>query len=156
MKRTITLNVNGTDHNITVDTNRTLADVLRYQLGLTGTKQGCGRGNCGTCTVLVNGKAVNSCLVLAVEMVGRNIVTIEGLAHDGKLHPIQEAFIRHGAVQCGYCTPGLILTTKAFLDENPKPSEEEVRAAITGNICRCTGYVKVVKAIMAVADGRSR
>ena len=156
MKRTITLNVNGTDHNITVDTNRTLADVLRYQLGLTGTKQGCGRGNCGTCTVLVNGKAVNSCLVLAVEMVGRNIVTIEGLSHDGKLHPIQEAFIRHGAVQCGYCTPGLILTTKAFLDENPKPSEEEVRAAITGNICRCTGYVKVVKAIMAVADGRLR
>ena len=156
MKRTITLNVNGTDYNITVDTNRTLADVLRYQLGLTGTKQGCGRGNCGTCTVLVNGKAVNSCLVLAVEMVGRNIVTIEGLAHDGKLHPIQDAFIRHGAVQCGYCTPGLILTTKAFLDENPKPSEEEVRAAITGNICRCTGYVKVVKAIMAVADGRLR
>lgn len=156
MKRTITLNVNGTDHNITVDTNRTLADVLRYQLGLTGTKQGCGRGNCGTCTVLVNGKAVNSCLVLAVEMVGRNIVTIEGLAHDGKLHPIQEAFIRHGAVQCGYCTPGLILTAKAFLDENPKPSEEEVRSAITGNICRCTGYVKVVKAIMAVADGRLR
>lgn len=154
MKRTINLNVNGAGYDITVDTSRTLADVLRDQLGLTGTKRGCGRGNCGTCTVLVNGKAVNSCLVLAVDMVGRNIVTIEGLAHDGKLHPLQEAFAKNGAVQCGYCTPGLILTAKAFLDENPRPSEEEVRAAITGNICRCTGYVKVVKAIMVVADGR--
>ncbi len=155
MKKSITLNVNGTSYDIVVEPYRTLVDVLRDNLGLTGTKKGCGRGNCGTCTILVDGKAVNSCLVLAVDMAGRSIVTIEGLAQDG-LHPIQEAFVRYGAVQCGYCTPGLIMATKAFLEENPTPSEEEVRSAIAGNICRCTGYAKVVDAILAVAQGREQ
>ncbi|MEE8471540.1 MAG: (2Fe-2S)-binding protein [Dehalococcoidia bacterium] len=156
MKKSITLNVNGTAYDIVVEPYRTLVDVLRDTLGLTGTKKGCGRGNCGTCTILLDGKAVNSCLVLAVDMAGRSIVTIEGVAQDGRMDPIQEAFVRYGAVQCGYCTPGLIMTTKAFLEENPTPSEEEVRSAIAGNICRCTGYAKVVDAILAVAQGREQ
>ncbi|MDP7240680.1 MAG: (2Fe-2S)-binding protein [Dehalococcoidia bacterium] len=156
MKKSITLNVNGATYDIVVEPYRTLVDVLRDDLGLTGTKRGCGRGNCGTCTILVDGKAVNSCLVLALDMVGRSIVTIEGLAQDGSMHPIQEAFVRYGAVQCGYCTPGLIMATKAFLEKNPKPSEEEVRSAISGNICRCTGYAKVIDAILAVAEGRKQ
>tara|TARA_B100000315_G_scaffold202812_1_gene195618 strand:+ start:83 stop:553 length:471 start_codon:yes stop_codon:yes gene_type:complete len=156
MKKSITLNVNGATYDIVVEPYRTLVDVLRDDLGLTGTKRGCGRGNCGTCTILVDGKAVNSCLVLALDMVGRSIVTIEGLAQGGSMHPIQEAFVRYGAVQCGYCTPGLIMATKAFLEKNPKPSEEEVRSAISGNICRCTGYAKVIDAILAVAEGRKQ
>jgi carbon-monoxide dehydrogenase small subunit len=150
MKRKISLNVNGVQRDVLVEPYQTLVEVLRDTLGLTGTKQGCGRGNCGTCTVLMDGKPVNSCLLLAVDAVGHAIVTIEGLAQDGRLHPIQEAFITHGAVQCGFCTPGLIITAKALLDENPNPTEEEVRTAIAGNICRCTGYHKVVEAIMSV------
>jgi carbon-monoxide dehydrogenase small subunit len=150
MKQRISLNVNGVHRDVLVEPYQTLVEVLRDTLGLTGTKQGCGRGNCGTCTVLMDGKPVNSCLLLAEDAVGHAIVTIEGLAQDGHLHPLQEAFITHGAVQCGFCTPGLIITAKALLDENPNPTEEEVRAAISGNICRCTGYHKVVEAIMSV------
>ena len=152
MKQRISLNVNGVDRDVLVEPYQTLVEVLRDTIGLTGTKHGCGRGNCGTCTVLMDGKAVNSCLLLAVDAVGHAIVTIEGLTQDGRLHPIQEAFITHGAIQCGFCTPGLIITAKALLDENPNPTEEEVRAAISGNLCRCTGYDKIVEAILAVGQ----
>lgn len=154
MKHNITLSVNGVLYQLAVEPHRSLVDVLRDDLGLTGTKKGCGHGHCGTCTILLDGKAVNSCLILAVDVNGRNIVTIEGLAPDGKLHPLQKAFIRHGAVQCGFCTPGLIVSAKALLDENPTPSSEEIRFALVGNVCRCTGYAKVVKAILSVAQGR--
>lgn len=130
---------------------RTLLDVLRYDLGLTGVKEGCGNGNCGTCTVLLDGKAVNSCLVFVAEIEGKEITTIEGLCQQGELHPLQQAFIEEGAVQCGFCTPGFILTAKALLDSNPHPTEVEVRRAIAGNLCRCTGYDKIVRAIMRVA-----
>lgn len=152
MKRKIELLVNGEPYDIEVDAHRTLLEVLRENLGLTGTKKGCDEGNCGACTILMNGKPVTSCLVLAIEAHGKEIVTIEGLASDGKLHPVQEAFVQHGAIQCGFCTPGMVLTAKAFIDNNPKPSEEEVRKAIEGNICRCTGYVKIVEAIMSVNE----
>jgi carbon-monoxide dehydrogenase small subunit len=152
LKRKIELLVNGEPYDIEVDVHRTLLEVLRENLGLTGTKKGCDEGNCGACTVLMNGKPVTSCLVLAIEAHGKEIVTIEGLAVDGKLHPVQEAFVQHGAIQCGFCTPGMVLTAKAFIDNNPKPSEEEVRKAIEGNICRCTGYVKIVEAIMSVNE----
>jgi len=151
MKQRISLNVNGASKDVLVEPYQTLVEVLRDTIGLTGTKHGCGRGNCGTCTVLMDGKAVNSCLLLAVDAVGHAIVTIEGLAQDGRLHPIQEAFITHGAIQCGFCTPGLIITAKALLDENPNPTEEEVRAAISGNLCRCTGYNKITKAILTAS-----
>ena len=154
MKRLITLMVNGNPHQLPVEPYRPLVDVLRDDLGLTGTKKGCGHGHCGTCTVLVEGKAVNSCLVLAVDLDGRSITTIEGLAANGQWHSLQDAFVREGAVQCGFCTPGIIMTAKALLDENPTPSEREVREAIVGNICRCTGYAKVVKAILSAAEGR--
>ncbi len=145
------LKINGQLYEVTVEPNRTLLDVLRYDLGLTGTKEGCSTGNCGSCTVLLDGKAVNSCLVLAAEVEGKEITTIEGLAEHGKLHPLQQAFIDEGAVQCGFCTPGMILSAKAFLDSNPNPTEAQVRMAIAGNICRCTGYDKIVKAILRAA-----
>ena len=134
-----------------VEPRQTLLDALRYDLGLTGTKEGCGDGNCGSCTVLLDGKAINSCLVFAIEVDGQEITTIEGLFQAGKLHPLQQAFIDEGAVQCGFCTPGMILTAKAFLDSNPNPTEVEVRQAIAGNLCRCTGYDKIVRAILKVA-----
>jgi carbon-monoxide dehydrogenase small subunit len=130
---------------------RTLIDVLRNDLGLTGVKEGCGNGNCGSCTVLLDGEPVNSCLVLIGEVEGREITTIEGLARVGALHPLQESFIEEGAVQCGFCTPGVILNAKALIDANPHPTEQEVRMAIAGNLCRCTGYDKIVRAIMKVA-----
>jgi len=145
------LKVNGKEYEIASPPGTTLVDVLRYELRLTGTKEGCGTGNCGSCTVLVDGKAVNSCLVLAGEMEGKEITTIEGLSVNGKLHPLQQAFINEGAVQCGFCTPGVILTAKAFLDSNPHPTEPQIRQAIAGNLCRCTGYDKIVRAIMSVA-----
>jgi carbon-monoxide dehydrogenase small subunit len=150
-KQLIQLTVNGEDHDVVVTPNRTLVDVLREDLELTGTKVGCDEGACGTCTVLIDGKPVRSCLTLAVEAQGKSIETIEGLAVDGELHPVQKAFIEHGAIQCGFCTPAMILTSKAFLEQNPHPTEEEVRRAISGVVCRCTGYAKIVEAIMAAA-----
>lgn len=143
--------VNGREYNIEIEPSRTLLDVLRYELGLTGTKEGCGTGNCGSCTVLVDDRAVNSCLVLAAEMESREIMTIEGLSQCGQLHPIQQAFIGEGAVQCGFCTPGMIMSVKALLDSNPNPDESQIREAIAGNLCRCTGYDKIVRAIMRAA-----
>jgi carbon-monoxide dehydrogenase small subunit len=151
MKHKIQLWVNRELYELLVEPRDTLLKVLRENLGLTGTKKGCDTGDCGACTVLLNGRPVNSCLVLAVEADGAEITTIEGLAKGNELHPIQEAFIQHGAVQCGYCTPGMIISAKALLDENPDPSEYEVRRAIAGNLCRCTGYVKIIKAIMAAS-----
>jgi aerobic carbon-monoxide dehydrogenase small subunit len=143
--------VNNKTYDISPEPNRTLLDVLRYDLKLTGTKEGCSTGNCGSCTILLDGKAVNSCLILAVEAEGKAITTIEGLAQEGKLHPLQQAFVDEGAVQCGFCTPGMILSAKAFLDSNPHPTESQIRMAIAGNICRCTGYDKIVKAILRAA-----
>lgn len=148
MKKFIKLNVNGTEREVAVEPRQTLLDSLRYDLGLTGTKEGCGDGNCGSCTVLVDGHPVNSCLVFTIEMEGHEITTIESLSQNGKLHPLQQAFIDEGAVQCGFCTPGLIMTGKALLESNPHPTEDEVRQAIAGNLCRCTGYDKIVRAIL--------
>ena len=151
MKKQLTLKVNGKLHSLTVDPNTTLLQVLRQDLGLTGAKEACDSGGCGSCTVLIDGSPAYSCLVLALDAQGKDILTIEGLADDGRLHPLQEAFIEHGAVQCGFCTPGVILTAKALLDENPSPTEKEVKEAISGNICRCTGYTKIIEAILSVA-----
>lgn len=153
MKQVLTLKINGEEHELLAEPRTTLVEVLRNHLGLTGTKEACSCGTCGACTVLLDGKAVKSCLILAVQAGGHEIATIEGLAQNGRLHPLQQAFIDKGAVQCGYCTPGMILSAKALLDENPNPTEEEVRAGIAGNICRCTGYVKIVEAILS-ASGR--
>ncbi len=153
MKRHVTLRVNGADEELYIEPWWTLARVLREELHLTGTKVSCGTGDCGSCTVLVDGKAVKSCIFLAMKARGKEILTIEGLkGEDGGLHPLQQAFIEHFAVQCGYCTPGMILTAKALLDENPDPTEQEVREALAGNLCRCTGYVKIVEAILAVKN----
>ena len=149
--RTIRLKVNGEHHQVAAEPTSTLLELIRDHLHLTGTKEGCNTGDCGACTVLVDNKPVNSCLVLAIEADGKEILTIEGLAQNGKLHPLQEAFIQHGAVQCGFCTSGIILTAKAYLDENPTPTEEEIKQAISGNLCRCTGYVKITKAILAAS-----
>ena len=152
MKHRIKLRVNGQDFEAIVNPKTTLVDLLRDKLGLTGTNKGCGTGECGACTVLMNGSAVNSCLVLAVDAEGAEITTIEGLAHEGHLHPLQQAFVDEGAVQCGFCTPGMILVAKDFLDKNPHPQEEDYKTAISGNLCRCTGYVKIIKAIKRVAE----
>jgi carbon-monoxide dehydrogenase small subunit len=151
-RRLIRLRVNGEEHDVVVSPNETLVEVLRERLELTGTKMGCGEGACGTCTVLLDGKPVRSCLTLAVEVQDKDILTIEGLAEGGELHPVQKAFIEHGAIQCGFCSPAMILTSKALLEENPHPTEEEVRGAISGLVCRCTGYAKIVEAILAAAD----
>ncbi|MFH1135072.1 MAG: (2Fe-2S)-binding protein [Pseudomonadota bacterium] len=148
-KLVIDLRVNGEDHELLIPANLTLLEVLREKLELTGTKEGCGEGVCGSCSVLLDGRPVRSCLTLAAEAQGKNITTIEGLAEDGRLHPLQEAFIEHGAIQCGFCTPGMILTAKAFLDHNPRPDEDQAKKAVEANICRCTGYVKIVEAIVA-------
>jgi carbon-monoxide dehydrogenase small subunit len=152
MKQDIVLNVNGIQHNITVETHRTLVEVLRDTLGLTGTKKACNEGECGACTVLMDGKPVASCLVLAVAAQGKEITTIEGLNDGEKLDPIQEAFVKHTAIQCGFCTPGMVIAAKAFLNEHPQPTPTEVRKAIAGNLCRCTGYQQIVDAIMAAAE----
>ncbi len=151
-KRLIQLRVNGEQHDVVVSPNETLVEVLRDELELTGTKMGCGEGACGTCTVLLDGKPVRSCLTLAIEVQDKEIVTIEGLAEGGELHPVQEAFVEYGAIQCGFCSPAMILTGKALLEENPHPTEEEVRRAISGLVCRCTGYAKIVEAILAAAE----
>jgi aerobic carbon-monoxide dehydrogenase small subunit len=151
--RKISLTVNGERRVLEVEPYRSLLDMLRNEAGLTGTKKGCDVGDCGACTVLVDGKPLNSCLMLGVEADGREVLTIEGIqpARD-RLHPLQESFIRHGAAQCGFCTPGMIVMAKALLDENPNPSEEDIRFGIAGNICRCTGYTKIVAAIQAAAE----
>jgi len=151
MKRPIKLTVNGDVYELLVEPNEILVDVIRDKLDLTGTKKGCGTGDCGGCTVIIDGKSMNSCLMLAMEADGKEILTIEGLAKNGELHPIQKAFINEGAIQCGYCTPGMVLSAKALLDENPYPTEEEVKFGIAGNLCRCTGYVKIIKAIQAAS-----
>ncbi|MBM4308306.1 MAG: (2Fe-2S)-binding protein [Deltaproteobacteria bacterium] len=153
MKKTaITLNVNNEIHEVMVYPNRTLLEVLRDDLHLTGTKESCGEGVCGSCTVLINGTPVRSCLTLAVAAQSKEITTIEGLSVGEKLHPVQEAFVNHHAIQCGFCTPGVILTAYALLKENPNPTEVEIRRAISGNICRCTGYAKMVEAIKSLAE----
>ena len=150
-KQFVTLRVNGEERDVAVFPNRTLLEVLREDLLLTGTKEACDDGVCGTCTVLVDGMPMRSCLLLAIQMQGREIVTIEGLAEGEELHPIQKAFIDHGAIQCGFCTPGMILTAKALLEQTPEPSDYEIRRAISGNFCRCTGYNKIVEAIASGA-----
>ncbi len=156
MMTLIQCTVNGTEHTVLADSRDTLLDLLRDRVGLTGTKEGCSNGNCGTCTVLIDGAAVNACLMLAVEAPGHDIVTIEGLTAGNDLHPIQQALVDHGGTQCGFCTPGIIMSAKALLDTNPKPTEHEIRHAIAGNLCRCTGYDKIVTAIAAVADAKSQ
>ena len=152
MKQKLELKVNGQAYEVLVNPWQSLADVLREELGFTGVKVSCNSGNCGSCTVLLDGKAVKSCIMLAPLAKGKKILTIEGLATESGLHPLQEAFIEHFAVQCGYCTPGMILMAKALLDENPNATEDEIRVGLVGNLCRCTGYVKVVEAIMAAKE----
>ena len=152
MKHIIKLNVNGEDFEVLTEVHKTLLEVLREDLTLTGTKRGCDLGVCGACTVLIEGKPYLSCLTLAVDAQGKKIITIEGLAQEGRPHPLQRAFVEKGAIQCGFCTPGMILAAKALLDEHPHPSEEEVKKGISGNLCRCTGYVKIVEAILSASD----
>ena len=144
----IELTLNGKLINLRVSPNETLLDVLRFRLKLTGSKRGCNRGECGACTVLVNGRPVNSCLLLAPKVAGKEIMTIEGLGSPERLHPLQKAFIKNNAVQCGFCTPGMIISAKALLDENPKPTREEAKKAISGNLCRCTGYLPIIDAVV--------
>ncbi len=151
MNQKISITVNGVSHELEVDPRLLLIDLLRAHLELTGTKSGCGHGDCGACTVLVDGKPANACLLLAVEVDGKKVTTIEGLAEGDRLHPVQQAFIDHGAMQCGFCIPGMILSAKALLDETSHPTEEQVRDAIAGNLCRCTGYAKIVQAILSVS-----
>ncbi len=151
-KQIIKLTVNGRPYELLIEPNTTLVDVLRNELDLTGTKCNCRAGECGACTVLIDGKPTLSCLTLAVSAQDKNILTIEGLADGSRLHPIQQAFVDYGAIQCGFCTPGMILTTKALLDENPNPTQEEVKLALSGNLCLCAGYVKIIDAVMAAAE----
>ncbi len=152
MKREISFILNGSEAKVTVNGHLRLIDVLRNTMGLIGTKEGCGKGECGACTVIVNGQAVNSCLYPAHEIEGKNVTTIEGLTEPGhKLSKIQQEFIDHGAIQCGFCTPGMIMSAKALLDSKPNPSDEEIRDALQGNLCRCTGYVQIVEAVKWVA-----
>jgi carbon-monoxide dehydrogenase small subunit len=155
-KSVVTLTVNGVNHDLLIEPNRTLLDVLRVDLELTGAKHGCGVGECGSCTVLMDGQPVNSCLVLAAACVGKSITTIEGLSADGELTKLQQSFIDHGAIQCGFCTPGMILSSTALLQANPSPTEAEVRQAISGNLCRCTGYQKIVEAVLGAAQGEDK
>ena len=150
MKVKLHLIVNGLPYEREVEPRRMLLELLREDFELTGTKEGCGLGECGTCTVLLDGRPIKSCIALAVQANGREVTTIEGLERpDGTLHPVQQSFIDHGAIQCGFCTPGMVLSAKALLEENPRPTELEVRRAIAGNLCRCTGYQKIVEAILA-------
>ncbi len=151
MKQQIELTVNHRLYRVDVTPWDLLLNVLRDQLGLLGVKYGCGTGDCGACTVLVDGQALNSCLLLAIRMQGKEILTVEGLADGDQLHPLQQSFIDAGAVQCGYCTPGMLLSSKALLDENPDPDEEEIRRALAGTLCRCTGYKKIVEAVQSAA-----
>ena len=152
MRQNLELKVNGQLYEVFVEPWKSLAEVLREELGLTGVKVACDTGDCGSCTILIDGKAVKSCLMLAPQAKGKEITTIEGLATEEGLHPLQEAFIEHFAVQCGYCTPGMILKAKALLDESPDATEDEIRVGLSGNLCRCTGYVKIVEAIMVAQE----
>jgi aerobic carbon-monoxide dehydrogenase small subunit len=152
MKTVITLTVNGMERELAVEPNRTLVDVIRYDLELTGTKKGCDVGECGSCTVILNGRPVNSCLVLAVPANGAEILTIEGLKPPQGLHPLQQAFVDKGAIQCGFCTPGMILSASNLLKQKPNPTEAEIRTALSGNLCRCTGYQKIVEAVQSVGS----
>ena len=153
MKKTISFVLNGESTEVEIEPHLTLLQLLRDGLGLTGTKEGCGMGECGACTVLLDGKTINSCIFPAMEVDGKSVTTIEGLTDaQGNLHPIQKAFIEYGAIQCGFCTPGMVLSAKALLDENPKPSEEEIRHGVAGNLCRCTGYLQIVQAIKAASN----
>ncbi|MGH7829392.1 MAG: (2Fe-2S)-binding protein [Candidatus Binatia bacterium] len=147
MQKTIRVKVNGKKHSMEVPTHRLLIDFLRYDLGLTGTKEGCSVGVCGACTVLMNGKMISSCLAPAVFADGQEITTVEGLAKNGKLHPVQRSFIQYGGFQCGICTPGQVVAAKALLDEVPKPNEEQIKEWMMGNLCRCTGYYKIIESI---------
>jgi carbon-monoxide dehydrogenase small subunit len=155
-KHKIKAKVNGKSVSFAVDSNERLIDMLRNRIGLTGTKEGCGKGDCGSCVVIVDGKTVNSCLMLAAQADGKAIVTIEGLGTPEKMHPLQKAFAEKGAVQCGFCIPGMIVTAKNLLDKNPDPSRQEIREAISGNLCRCTGYIKIIDAIQAAAAEMKR
>jgi carbon-monoxide dehydrogenase small subunit len=153
MKRAISFILNGEPVEVEIEPHLTLLQLLRDKLELTGTKEGCGMGECGACTVLLDGKTVNSCIFPALEAQGKKVTTIEGITDaQGNLHPIQKAFIDHGAIQCGFCTPGMVLSAKALLDECPKPTEEEIRHGIAGNLCRCTGYLQIIQAIKAVSE----
>ena len=151
----ITLTVNGEIEMVDVPSSMTLLQMIRDRLVLTGTKNGCAAGECGACTVLVNGEPVNSCMVLAVECDGAEITTVEGLAHDGRLDPVQEAIIEQGGVQCGFCTPGILISSRALLDRNPNPGDYEIRDALVGNLCRCTGYLRIIDAVKEAAQRRS-
>lgn len=151
-KTEIQLKVNGEVYEVAVKPNMTLLDLIRDELGLTGTKKGCDQGNCGACTVILDGKAVNSCLVLAIDANGKEVSTIEGLAEGENLHPLQEAFMKYGGIQCGFCTPGMVMSGKSLLDRNSHPTEDDIRNAIAGNLCRCTGYQKIVEAIKETAE----
>lgn len=151
-KHQIRLTINGRNYDLLVELEWSLLHIIREVLGLTGTKQGCGKGECGMCTVIMNGKTVNSCMILGVEADGSEILTIEGLEHDGELHPLQKAFINADAIQCGMCTPGMILSAKALLDVNDSPTEADINKAMSGNLCRCTGYVKIRDAVMNAAS----
>ncbi len=154
MKTAVTLNVNGETHEVLAAENQTLLETLREQLGLTGSKRGCDMGTCGACTVLIDGKPSLSCITLTVRVQNKSIVTIEGLAQNGQLHPLQKAAVQYGAIQCGFCTPGWLMSAKALLDRNSSPTEMDVRRAISGNLCRCTGYVKIVESILAASKGQ--
>ncbi|MBI4288513.1 MAG: (2Fe-2S)-binding protein [Chloroflexi bacterium] len=154
MKKMLELTVNGQQVNLEVEPQRTLQEVLRDELGLTGTKRGCDDASCGACTVLLNGKAVLSCNILALDARGKDVLTVEGLAKNGQLHPLQKAFIERGAIQCGFCTPGMLISAKELLDKNPKPTELEVREALSGNLCRCTGYAKIIEAVEAASQSK--
>jgi aerobic carbon-monoxide dehydrogenase small subunit len=154
MRYPLKLTINGEPCELEIPAHRTLLDVIREDLGLTGTKQGCGNGECGACTVLLDGEPVNACLVLALQADGKSVTTIEGISETGALDPIQEAFIAKGAIQCGFCTPGMVLSVKALLNRNPGPDEREIREALTGNFCRCTGYQKIVEAVHSLIQNR--
>ena len=154
MKQRVVVKVNGEDYEIDIEPNKLLLHALREEVGLTGTKEGCSIGVCGACSVIVDGRLVSSCLTLAVACQGKEITTIEGLAKDGKLHPVQQAFLEYGGFQCGICTPGQIIAAKALLDQNPNPSEEEVKEWMSGNLCRCTGYYKILESVMAVVHNK--
>jgi len=156
MKKEIKITVNGDLHHLLVETSQSLLDVIRDEIGLTGTKSGCEMGECGACTVVMNGEVVNSCLVLAHEADGQEIQTIEGVAQGEELHPVQKSFVKHGAIQCGYCTPGMVMASSSLLEKNPKADIDDIKKGLRGNLCRCTGYVKIIKAVEAARDGEEK